>query len=280
MKARGQLKQQNTIPFLRNLFFIWKSSFNLLFPNRCVFCKSLVNAGSCVCPDCLCGIPIVGEIVCCRCGAPLGEVLQASGLPDPINSCYHCRELVFDFTKNESLGVFEGKMRELIHMFKFRGRKTLFRVFAELLLTHKATYIGSHDALTPVPLSLVRLRERGFNQSYLVGRAVAAASSIPFFGTILTRRGKSKPQSSIASLNERMSNLTDRFILGRWGQRLVAGKRILLIDDVLTTGATASACARALYQSGAGQVNLLTIARALRGPQGVFHDLEERMVEF
>jgi len=157
-------------------------------------------------------------------------------------------------------------MRELIHHFKFGGRRSLFRVFSELSLVHKASYIREHDALVPVPLSQARFRERGFNQSYMIGRAIANSTDIPFFGNILLRRGKSKPQSSVTSLRERRENLTDRFFLKKGRQEIVRGKNILLIDDVLTTGATASACARVLNQGGAVKVNLLSMARALREP--------------
>ncbi|MGQ9616193.1 MAG: ComF family protein [Spirochaetota bacterium] len=157
-------------------------------------------------------------------------------------------------------------MRELIHHFKFGGRRSLFRVFSELLLVHKASYIREHDAIIPVPLSQARFRERGFNQSYMIGKTIATSTNIPFFGNILLRRGRSKPQSSIKSLRERRENLTDRFFLRKKGKEMVRGKSILLIDDVLTTGATASACARVLYPGGAVRVNLLSITRALREP--------------
>lgn len=268
MITREGSNGHNHMPLLRELISGMRSSINLFFPNRCIFCHNPLQSGSCICRNCLEEIPILGEDICSRCGAPLNycEVSEKTVISENQDRCFHCRELDFDFQKNESLGVFDGMMRELIHHFKFGGRRSLFRVFSELSLVHKASYIREHDALVPVPLSQARFRERGFNQSYMIGRAIANSTDIPFFGNILLRRGKSKPQSSVTSLRERRENLTDRFFLKKGGQEIVRGKNILLIDDVLTTGATASACARVLNQGGAVKVNLLSMARALREP--------------
>lgn len=268
MKSGEESSGQNQMPLFRELLSGMRSSFNLLFPNRCLFCHNLLDTRWCVCSNCLAEIPILVEDVCSRCGAPLNycEASERTAISDYQDRCYHCRELDFDFQKNESLGVFDGMMRELIHQFKFGGRRSLFRVFSELLLVHKASYIREHDAIIPVPLSQARFRERGFNQSYMIGKTIAVSTNIPFLGNILLRRGRSKPQSSIKSLRERRENLTDRFFLRKKGKEMVRGKSILLIDDVLTTGATASACARVLYLGGAVRVNLLSMARALREP--------------
>lgn len=245
-----------------------RTSFSLLFPNRCLFCDTPLDTGCCICGNCLAEIPILDKDVCSRCGAPLNYsgISERSVVSDYQDSCFHCRELEFDFQKNESLCIFDGMMRELIHQFKFGRRKSLFRLFSELSLIHKGTYIREHDALVPVPLTFARFRERGFNQSYMIGRAIATSTNILFLGNILLRRGKSKPQSSIASLKERKDNLTDRFFLRKKGFEITRGKKILLIDDVLTTGATASACARVLRLGGAVRVDLLSMARALREP--------------
>jgi ComF family protein len=180
------------------------------------------------------------------------------------NFCEQCRELKFDFRKNRSLGVFRGNLRILIHLYKFKGRRSLFRVFSHLSVTHMASYILSHDMIVPVPLSNRRYTQRGFNQSFLIGRDIAKKMPIPFSGDIMKRSGRARPQSSIESLHIRRINMTDNFEIAQRYRKLVSGKDMLLIDDVLTTGATASACARTLYYSGAGNVDLFSMARSIK----------------
>jgi ComF family protein len=118
--------------------------------------------------------------------------------------------------------------------------------------------------IVPVPLSKRRYSERGFNQSYLIGKDIAKKIPIPFFGRLMKRSGRASPQSSIESLHIRRINMTDKFVIAQRYQNLVRGKDVLLIDDVLTTGATASACARTLYHCGAAKVDLLSMARSIK----------------
>jgi predicted amidophosphoribosyltransferase len=118
--------------------------------------------------------------------------------------------------------------------------------------------------IMPVPLSKSRYFERGFNQSFLIASDIANKISIPFSGRLMKRYGRSRPQSSIESLHIRCINMTDKFVIPYRYQSLVRGKDILLIDDVLTTGATASACARTLHQCGAANVDLLSMARSVK----------------
>ncbi len=231
----------------------------LLLPNRCLFCKVLLKSGSCICNNCLAKIDIIDSNHCARCGAPSDRRGAEIG-----NFCEQCRELQFDFRKNRSLGVFKGDLRKLIHLYKFEGRRSIFRVFSHLSVMCKESYILSHEMIVPVPLSKRRYSERGFNQSFLIGREIAKKIPIPFFGGLLKRSGRARPQSSIESIHIRWSNMTDKFIVAPRYKELLRGKDILLIDDVLTTGATASACARTLYKCGAANVDLLSMARSVK----------------
>ncbi|MFW6138389.1 MAG: ComF family protein [Spirochaetota bacterium] len=228
---------------------------DVLFPNRCVYCGRSLEESSCICQQCIDGMEIIQGRCCSRCGAP--------GMGD--NGCSQCSDFQFLFEKNESLGVFSGRLRELIHMYKFNRRSSLGRMFSKLLVTYKSDYIKKHDILLPVPLTLSRLSQRGFNQSYLVAKHISDFLSIQFGGNMVLRKGSSRPQSSIKVLTERLNNVTDRFILRKNTGKYVTGRNILLLDDVLTTGATASGCARVLYRYRAANVDLLTIARAMKG---------------
>jgi len=230
---------------------------NLVFPNRCLFCGVFLNQKSCICDNCKGLLELIGQSYCKRCGAPQIEEIQT---PD----CSQCNDFNFSFRKNESLGVYTGVMRELIHQLKFKKRISLSSFFADLMIQYKKSYIMKHNLLVPVPLNRCRYSERGFNQSYLLCRSIARRINIDFNGEVLSRKGSSLPQSEMDSLQKRLLNLTDRFCVRSVKENLIKGKDILIIDDVITTGATVSACAEALYIKGARSVDVLTVARAVR----------------
>ena len=133
------------------------------------------------------------------------------------------------------------------------------------------SYITWYDLLMPIPLSPARIAERGYNQSALLTRAVSEMTGVPSFTHALERRGNAPPQSSVKSVEERMKNMTDRFTVKNRLESLFRGKRMLLIDDVMTTGATASAVADVLVHAGAAAVDVLTLARALRTSGSLYH---------
>lgn len=155
--------------------------------------------------------------------------------------------------------MYEGSLRSLIHLLKYSGMKPLARPLAEYLM--RAIPADEHfDALIPVPLHWRRQWSRGFNQAELLARYVAKQRGIPVWN-VLRRRRATDTQAGLANAGRRR-NVAGAFKV-RANARL-AGKRILLIDDVMTTGATASACAAALKRGGAGFVSLLTLARVDR----------------
>ncbi len=238
---------------------------NLLFPNHCYFCGVSLSSGVCICPGCSASLEIIEGDVCARCGSPLGPDNIANG-----KGCRQCAELKFLFGRNVSLGIFDGFLRRLVHLYKFEGRRSLYRAFTGLLLTHRRAYINQTDLLVPVPLSPVRYAERGFNQSHLLARSVARRVHAACYGSALCRRGNAAPQSSVSSQHERITNLTDRFRVRAGFGNFLQGKRVLLIDDVLTTGVTASACAKALFSAGAGSVDVLTLARSLKASGALY----------
>jgi len=238
---------------------------NLLLPNHCHFCGVSLSSGVCICETCSKSLEIIKDVVCTRCGSPL-----APGTEQERNGCRQCAELTFLFGRNVSLGIFDGYLRRLIHLYKFEGRRSLHRFFAASLLAHRRAYIDGVDLIVPVPLSRIRFAERGFNQSSLLARSVARNVHAGLIGNVLSRMGNAAPQSSVSSQQERVTNLTDRFSVRSRFTGSLEGKRILLIDDVLTTGVTASACSRALLEAGALSVDVLTLARSLKAAPALY----------
>jgi ComF family protein len=235
---------------------------DLLFPNRCVFCGELLSGGVCVCEGCLNALGVIGNSTCRRCGAPANR---------SVLWCMQCSDLEFRFNRNVSLGIFDDRLRSLVHLFKFEGRWSLYKPLARLLVDHRARFIARYELLVPVPLSPGRFAERGFNQSALLCRAVGTMTGIPSLMHALERRGHGPPQSSVGSVQQRIRNMTDSFTVRYRFLPRIRGKRVLLVDDVLTTGATASAAAEGLQDAGAKTVDVLTVARALKDSGALYH---------
>jgi ComF family protein len=155
-----------------------------------------------------------------------------------------------------SFAAYDGVTRKLIHLYKYARIRTLARPLADLL--RRGLPLDEHfDTIVPVPLHWLRQWKRGFNQSELLARALSRRSGIPVLNA-LKRSRSTKAQAGLSN-HARRQNVAKAF-----RARPVEGRRILLIDDVMTTGATATACAQALKRAGAARVAVLTVARADR----------------
>ena len=213
-----------------------------------------------VCRACLGGVrPLEAEFFCASCRTPF---LNAFPL-DFDGRCTLCRAGLRGFDAAYCFGAYEGPLRELIHLFKYGKVRSLARPLGDLLAA-ALPLDESFDAIAPVPLHWRRQWQRGFNQSELLARNIAGRTGIPV--VLALRRLRST--SAQAGLNNagRRQNVTGAFACRRgagWARRIQA-KRILLVDDVMTTGSTAAACALALKRAGAARVALLTVARVDR----------------
>lgn len=160
------------------------------------------------------------------------------------------------FSKVLSYGLYEGVLQEAISQLKFHGVKRLSKPLGRLLLSFELSGIDL-DGIVPVPLSMKRLRERGFNQSLLIARIVSKEKGIPMLIDILLKKKETPPQIGL-SAKERLSNLKGAFeVKGN-----IEGMRLLLVDDVMTTGATVTECSKELMKAGAKEVIVLTLARS------------------
>jgi ComF family protein len=177
--------------------------------------------------------------------------------------CAACRSGLRGFDSAASFGLYEGPLRKLVHLFKYSGMKPLARMLAGYM--ERAIPVDERfDAIVPVPLHWRRQWERGFNQSALLADHIAKRRGIPMVNA-LRRKRATATQAGLASAGRRrnVASAFDLRVKGNKDPRL-AGRKILLIDDVMTTGATASACASVLKRGGAKSVSLLTLARVDR----------------
>ena len=170
-----------------------------------------------------------------------------------------CRSGLRGFDAAYCFGSYEGNLREWIHLYKYGRVKTLCRPLGELLLA--ALPRGEQwDAIVPVPLHWQRRWRRGFNQSALLARFLARRKAIPMVQAL--KRVRYTPTQTGLSNTGRRKNVAAAFDAVR--RRSVSGRRILLVDDVMTTGSTAASCAAVLRRAGAASITLLTVARADR----------------
>ena len=211
-----------------------------------------------MCPSCLHGIePLSAEYFCASCRTPFRNPFPL----DKEGRCPLCRSGLRGFDAAYSFGAYEGALRELIHLYKYGRVRTLTEPLGGLL--GRALPRDRHfDLVTAVPLHWRRRWQRGFNQAELLAREIARKSGVPF--AVALRRVKSTRAQAGLSNTARRRNVGAAFALRHGLGGTLAGKRVLLIDDVMTTGSTAAACARALKDAGAARVELLTVARVDR----------------
>jgi ComF family protein len=233
-------------------------AFGIVFPEDCRVCSSpLRNLSRIpVCPDCLSQPqPFVTEYFCAACRTPFmnGAPLDENGM------CSLCRLGLTEFEAAFSFGEYEGTLRKLIHLFKYQGIAPLGRVFGKLLSTALPRDVAP-DVIVPMPLHWKRAWHRGFNQSDLLARALSGRTGLRVARVV--RRRRATPAQAGLTRAERRVNVAGAFEIKK--RHAIGGKHVLLVDDVMTTGATASACAGALKRAGARRVTVLTLARVDR----------------
>jgi ComF family protein len=207
-----------------------------------------------VCDECLKEpAPLTAEFYCLNCRTPFSNSFPL----DSEGRCMLCRTGRRGFDSAYCYGAYEGTLRKLIHLFKYQGMRSLAKPLSEFL-AGALPRDQRFDVVVPVPLHWRKRWQRGFNQSELLGRLIARRRGIPL-RKVLRRGFATRAQAGLSNA-QRRENVAGAFRV----RRRVPGMRILLIDDVMTTGATAAACALALKRAGARSVCLLTLARVDR----------------
>lgn len=222
----------------------------------CPACGRLGSASS-LCNECMALIPMVHPPMCSVCGTPLrgGVRLNDAGR----DVCAGCREIRHYFESARAPAIYEGAAREHVHDLKYRARVEIVPALSKMmaLLAIRTGMADKCDSAVPVPLHPDKLVRRGFNQAELLARSVAMLLGIPMIAGGLSRRASTGTQTFL-DRRHRRDNVLRAFVCDEPAR--VAGRTILLIDDVITSGATADGCARALLRSGASRVHVLAFA--------------------
>ena len=237
-----------------------RMALDLLFPAWCVGCG---KGGALICPSCRSSLPVLAPPLCPLCGRP-----QASGVLRP--SCINWLALSgaegsqtsgqAEIDGIRSPFRFEGTIRQAIHQFKYKNIRALAEPLAHLLNDYLLKYPIPGEILVPVPLHPKRLRERGYNQSSLLAGELSKLTGVPVEEDCLVRRLPTPPQAKTATVEERRINVSEAFNCVNDSLR---NRRVILIDDVSTSGATLNSCASALKAGGAASVWGLTMAREI-----------------
>ncbi|GAW93148.1 ComF family protein [Calderihabitans maritimus] len=234
---------------------IWHSFLELIYPSACS-CPVCGRRGREVKEEGICSFCFEQISVnrkswsyCLRCGRTLEEE----------SWCMECRDDQPPFHIARAVGLYEGVLKEAVHCLKYRGKPSLSRPLGRLMakvVETEAAY-GRLELVVPVPLHPVRLRERGYNQSELLAREVADRLNLPVDCRVLTKTRNNVPQASL-SRRERFSNVEGAFAVSSPSR--VLNRRILLVDDIFTTGNTIRECSRVLLQAGAQRVSAVVLA--------------------
>jgi ComF family protein len=237
------------------------SLLDLVLPPRCPGCRTLVDGDGRYCLACWQQLQFITAPMCARCGTPFAHDLG------PAAECGACLAEPPKFTTARSALVYGGPARATLLAFKHGDREHLAKIMAPHMARAAGTLLApqADSVIVPVPLHRWRLWRRGFNQAALLARALAKNSGAALAIDAL-ERAKATPMSMGLGRKARAANVRGAFRVRRRDQ--VRGKRVILVDDVLTTGATAEACARVLRRAGAREVHVLTFARVVREAVG------------
>ncbi len=232
---------------------VWrvKPIANVLVPRGCIVCGKTTDTT--VCADCRTTLHYIQEPYCTRCGKPF---TTGSGVS---HVCYDCIKGKNAFMLARAVFEYNGAAIRLIHRFKFGDQVNLAAFFSdELLMLYEVYFAGlGIDAILPVPLSPRRLKHRSYNQSHLISTGLSRSLSIPVLSSVLVKIKETQPQSRLRA-RQRQDNVKGAYEIT--DRQALRGKSVLLIDDVITTGATVNACTRSLLRAGAHQVYVMAIA--------------------
>ncbi len=231
---------------------LFQSTKELCFPAVCVLCRQKISSPENIhlCPNCFTGLTLITSPICSCCGK------EFSGVGED-HLCSECLVKPPHFSRARSVVRYDAAIAQLVHGFKYSGNTACRSTFKGLYdISLAAQHIAGSEMIVPVPLYSSRLQERGFNQALLLARYFFPDHQVE--PTLLYRNRETAAQTGLKGIDRRR-NLKGAFSVKDADK--VNGKRIVLVDDVLTTGTTVNECAKTLKMHGAKEVEVLTLAR-------------------
>jgi ComF family protein len=227
-----------------------------ILPPTCLACRIPIGEQGGLCPKCWTQAGFIERPYCERLGTPFaadygGELISPAALADPPS-----------YARARAAARYTDVVRELIHLMKYGDRMDLEQSLGGWMTRAGSEMLSDADALVPVPLHWRRLWQRRFNQSSALARAISRRSKIPVADHLLVRSRATQPQFGLPR-DQRAENVQGAFHVPKEKRIEVKGKKLVLIDDVLTTGATVDACTKVLLRAGALRVDVLVLARVV-----------------
>jgi ComF family protein len=242
------------------LLHVPRGLLNLLLPAQCLCCDALVEAQGQLCAACFRCIDFLTDPCCARCGVPFAAAAQGSAYGDGATLCPTCLESPPLFGRARGALRYDAEARKLILPLKHADRPELAAMLAPHMARAGAALLRQADLLLPVPLHRQRLSKRRYNQAALLAKAIARIAGVPAALDALVRRHATASLDD-KSAAERAAVLCDAIVVRPSRAGLLAGRSVVLIDDVMTSGATANACTAALLAGGVRSVDVLVAAR-------------------
>lgn len=229
---------------------------DLVLPPACPVCRTRIGSPGGLCADCWGKVRFLERPWCERLGTPLPldlgpGILSAAAIADPPA-----------FARARSAVAYEGPVPDLVQALKYSDHTDLAPMLGAWMARAAHELVGDADMLLPIPLHFTRLARRRFNQAALLAGVVGGITGLPVRSDILVRSRRTPPQVGLGR-DDRARNMRGAFAVPERRKAGIAGRKLILVDDVLTTGATLEAATRVLIKAGAGRVDVLTLARVV-----------------
>lgn len=235
-----------------------RRALNTLLPNRCLRCEVILSSEPGLCSECWANIQFITAPYCNQCGLPLEIDLGKGAI------CGACAQAQNHFSHIQSVFVYDDRSKDLVLKFKHGDAHHGAPVYAQWMVQAQNDLLDSDSLLVPVPLHWTRLFRRCYNQSQILAKEISALRPNLHFIPDMLQRTRATASQGQLSKDQRYRNISGSINVHPRKKTLIKGKRIVLIDDVMTSGATMNVCAKALLKAGATEVSGLTLGRVTR----------------
>lgn len=236
-----------------------QTALQLIYPSQCLTCDEMTETDFALCGSCWAETPFLGGTVCDKCGVPL------PGDADDAVFCDDCMTLARPWSKGRAAVSYSGNARKMVLQLKHADRIDLAGPAAGWMAQAAAPLILPRMIVAPVPLHWRRLLKRRYNQSALLSKELAKILSLDHCPDLLVRDKRTKPMDGM-TVSDRFDMLNDAIHVHKKRTDRIENRPVLLIDDVMTSGATLAATAEACLAAGASHVNVLVLARVMKEP--------------